>query len=152
MGSSAGKGRGGGAGEAWQWTLQAGSSHQPEHHPSALKASGLKASDERFSPGKLALFLSVAGDHLTHHHGRHGREQGDAERRQGALALGHRQGGDHAGPEAGHGELGGEFAAGAGAGARGHGGFFTIDRQTLRAMKRSSPSPRASCTRRGCSS
>ena len=91
------------------------------------------------------LLSSVAGDHLTHHHGRHGREQGDAQGREGALALGYRQGGDHTGPEAGHGELGGEFAAGAGAGARGHGGFISVDRQTLRAMNRSSPPPPPSC-------
>ena len=52
-------------------------------------------------------------ENLAHQHCRHGGEEGDAEGGEGILPLGHRQTRDHAGAEAGHCDLAGDFAAGA---------------------------------------
>lgn len=51
--------------------------------------------------------LSQAGssENLAEEHGGDGGKEGDAERGQGMLPLGHRETCDHAGAEAGHGQL-----------------------------------------------
>jgi len=58
----------------------------------------------------------ASSEDLTHHHRRHGRKQGDAESGEWVLTLGDGHAGDHAGADAGDGQLGEQFTAGAGAG------------------------------------
>ena len=53
----------------------------------------------------------MVSEHLADHHGCYGREQGDAQGGERILPLGYRETGDHAGAEAGHGQLGGESGA-----------------------------------------
>jgi hypothetical protein len=62
-----------------------------------------------------------SSEHLAHSHGGYCREESDPKSREGILALGHSEGGDHTGPEAGHGQLGDEFTAGLGIGTGQHG-------------------------------
>ena len=52
--------------------------------------------------------MAGRSEDLTHHHCCYGREDGDAEGRQGVLSLRNGNGGDHTGSEAGHSQLSGD--------------------------------------------
>lgn len=58
------------------------------------------------SPAGLPFLQGTCSDELTHHDGCNRGEHGDAECRQGVLALSHGKAGDHACTDTGNGELG----------------------------------------------
>jgi len=79
----------------------------------ALLVSGLhfRGLDLAALAASSIAFVVCSSEQLAHHHRSHGGEQGDAKGGEGVLALGHREAGDHAGAEAGHGQLCGEGGA-----------------------------------------
>ena len=55
--------------------------------------------------------MAARSEHLADHDSRYGGEDRDSESGDGVLSLGHGHGGDHAGSQAGHAQLGGEIVA-----------------------------------------